>query len=219
MADGAVLETAAIVGAVAPAVLAELVETERGRVFPEGLPSPETAALTLYLGVDEAILPSEMCPHVFLGLAEPLEPGGIETVSVSASPAWDGGRAPQGRRALTANAFLRLNGGLPAAADWMRMRESVLSALDDFLPGLRSRSDFCEFRTPAAWHEHTGRPSGAAGYAQGSLPAFLGWQGFPHATPIAGLFVAGDWTFPGCSVAAVLKGARRTVDLLQTSRR
>ncbi len=218
-ADGTVLEAPAVVAAVAPAVLAEFLGADCGRAFPEGPPAPETAALTLYLGVDEAILPSEMGSSVLVGLDEALEPGGIETLSVSVSPPWDGGRAPQGRRALTANALLRLEGGMAAAADWMEVGESVLRALDDFLPGLRGRMDYCEFRTPAAWQEQTGRPRGAAGYAQGSLPVFLGWQGFPHTTPIGGLFVAGDWTFPGCSVAAVLEGARRTVGLLEASRR
>ena len=217
MADGTVLEAPAIVAAVAPAVLGDFLGAERGRAFPEGLPAPETAALTLYLGVDGAILPSEMGSHVLLGLDEALEPGGIETLSVNVSPPWDGGRAPQGRRALTVTALLPLDGGLPPGTDWVRVGEAVLSALEDFIPGLRGRMDHCEFRTPAAWQEQNGRPHGAAGYAQGSLPTFLGWQGFPHATPIGGLFVAGDWTFPGCGVAAVLEGARRAADLVPTS--
>jgi prolycopene isomerase len=145
--------------------------------------------------------------------------GGIDALSVNASPAWDGQRAPRGCRALTVTAFLPLGEGGPAGGDWLQVGERVLHALDAFLPGLRGRMDYCEIRSPAVWQEQTGRPHGAAGYAPGSLPVFLGWQGFPHATPLEGLFVAGDWTFPGGGVAAVTEGARRTVDLLLAHRR
>ncbi len=218
-ADGVVLEASAVVAAVAPGLLAGNLLPDGARAFPQGPPGPDAAVLTLYLGVDEAILPAEMGLQVFLALPTPLDPGRIDTVSISTSPSWDGGRAPQGRRALTVNAYLRLVGGSLPAADWIEAGERVLSTLDDFMPGLRGHLDYCEVRSPVVWQEQTGRPNGAASYARGSLPVFLGWQGAPHATPVPGLFVAGDWTFPGCGVAAVLEGARRTVGLLETARR
>ncbi|HEY7676658.1 MAG TPA: NAD(P)/FAD-dependent oxidoreductase [Candidatus Methylomirabilis sp.] len=218
-ADGALLEARAVVAAVAPGLLAAHLLAEGGRAFPGGPPAPATAAFTLYLGVDEAILPSEMGSQVLVGLPDTLESGGIDALSVSASPAWDGSRAPRGCRALTVTAFLPLRDGGPAGGDWLQVGEGVLSALDGFLPGLRRRMDYCEIRSPVVWQEQTGRPHGAAGYAPGSLPVFLGWQGFPHRTPLGGLFVAGDWTFPGGGVAAVTEGARRTVDLLLAARK
>ncbi len=218
-ADGAVLQAPAVVAAVAPILLTGQLLPEGARAFPGGPPTPTAAALTLCLGVDEAIVPAEMGPHVLLDIPEALEPGEIDALSVSASPPWDGSRAPKGCRALTVNAFLPLRDGGLAAADWLQVGERVLNALDDFMPGLRGRMDYCEVRSPVLWQEQTGRPYGAPGYAAGSLPVFLGWQGYPHAMPIAGLFVAGDWTFPGGGVAAVAEGARRTVDLLLARRR
>jgi prolycopene isomerase len=218
-ADGTLLEARAVVAAVAPGLLAGHLLAEGGRALPGGPPAPAAAAFTLYLGVDEAIVPSEMGSQVLLGLPETLGSGGIDALSVSASPVWDGQRAPRGCRALTVTAFLPLNEGDPAGGDWLQLGERVLNALDGFLPGLRGRMDYCEIRSPAVWQEQTGRPFGAAGYAPDSLPVFLGWQGFPHATPLEGLFVAGDWTFPGGGVAAVTEGARRTVDLLLAHRR
>jgi len=219
-ADGALLEARAVVAAVAPGLLAaQLLAEEGARAFPGAPPAPAAAAFTLYLGVEEAVMPSEMGSHVLLGLPETPEAGGIDALSLNVSPVWDGNRAPRGRRALTVTAFLPLREGGPAGEDWLQLGERVLTLLDGFLPGLRRRMDYCEMRSPAIWQEQTGRPYGAAGYAPDSLPVFLGWQGFPHATPLEGLFVAGDWTFPGGGVAAVTEGARRTVDLLLAHRR
>lgn len=218
-ADGAVIEARAVVAAVAPSVLAGSLLPEGGRALPGGGPAPEAATLTLYLGVAEAILPAEMGAHLFLSLEKPLEPAGIETLAISTSPPWDGGRAPKGRRAVTANVCVPLRAGALPPVDWAQAGEAVVRALDDFIPGLQGHLDFCEVRSPLVWQEQTGRPLGTAGYARASLPTFLGWQGVPHATPVPGLFVAGDWTFPGFGVAAVVEGARRTVGLLEASRR
>lgn len=218
-AEGQALEAPRVVAAVPPATLVGTLVPGEGRVLAEPPPSPETATLTLYLGVDEAILPMELGTHLFLDLPSPREPWGIRSLSVSTSPAWDGGRAPQGRRAVTVNAFIAPSDGEPPGGDWLPVGEAVLAILEDFMPGLRGRLDYCEFRTPLAWQEHTGRPRGAAGYPLASLPAFLAWHGHPHATGIGNLYVAGDWTFPGCSVAAVAQGARRTVDLILARRR
>jgi phytoene dehydrogenase-like protein len=218
-ADGAVLEAPAVVVTVAPGLLAGHLLPERAEAFPDGLPGPATAALTLYLGLDEAILPSEMGPQVLLGPGASLEPGGIETLSISTSPAWESSRAPLGRRALTVTAYVPLAEGSLPAVDWTRTGQRVLDALEDLIPGIRRHLDYCEVRSPLVWQEQTGRPSGAAGYTHRSLPVFLGWQGVPHGTRVSNLFVAGDWTFPGCGVAAVVEGARRTVGLLEASRR
>ncbi len=218
-ADGDVLEAPALVVAVAPSLLAGSLLPEGSRAFPEGVPAPEAATLTLYLGVAEAILPAEMGAQLFLGLEKPLEPAGIGTLAISASPPWDGGRAPRRRRAMTVNAYLPLGAGVLPPLDWAQVGEAVLGALDDFIPGLQGHLDFREVRSPLDWQEQTGRPLGTPGYARASLPTFLGRQGVAHRTPVPGLFVAGDWTFPGCGVAAVVEGARRTVGLLEAARR
>jgi phytoene dehydrogenase-like protein len=217
-AEGETLEAPLVIAAVAPAVLAGTLLPEGARAFPEGLPTPSAATLTLYLGVDETALPAELGTHVLVGLNAPVAPGGIETLALSVSAPWDGGRAPQGQRALTVDACVPLIGLEPPVADWMAVADGVLAALDDFMPGLRGRLDFCEVRTPPAWQEITGRPHGAFGYAPESLPVFLGWSGLPHRTPIGGLYVAGDWTFPGSGLADVLEGARRTANLLAADR-
>ena len=218
-ADGGVLQAPAVVAATGPSLLARSLLPEGSRAFPDGVPAPEAATLTLYLGVAEAILPAEMEAQVFLGLEKPLEPAGIGTLAISTSPAWDGGRAPRGRRAMTVNGYLPLRAGALPPLDWAQVGEAVLGALDDFMPGFQGHLDFCEVRSPVVWQEQTGRPAGTPGYARASLPTFLGWQGVSHATPVPGLFVAGDWTFPGYGVAAVVEGARRTVGLLEAARR
>ena len=218
-ANGFVLEAPAVVAAVAPMLLAGHLLQDGARLFPGGIPTPHAAAFTLYLGLDEAIVPAEMGPHLLLRLPRALEPGGIDALSLSTSPPWDGSRAPRGRRALTVNAFLPPRDIEMGGVDWLQMGERILNALDDFLPGLRGRMDYCEVRSPVNWQEQTGRPYGAAGYLRGSLPMVLGWQGFPHRTPVPALFVAGDWTFPGGGVAAAVEGAQRTLDLILAARR
>ena len=218
LADGSVVEAPVVIGAAPPATLSGELLADGARGLPEGSPPPQSGRLTLYVGVDEAVLPSELAATAFIALPDPLEPGGIDSLALSVSPFWDGGRAPQGRRALTLDAMVRPTGLDAAAVDWMERADGVLGALDHFIPGLRGRLDFCEVRTPVAWQELTGRPSGATAYAPEAVPVFLGWQGFPHRTPLPWLFVAGDWTFPGSSMAAVLQGAQRTVDLLAGGR-
>ncbi|MGL4649380.1 MAG: phytoene desaturase family protein, partial [Caldilineaceae bacterium] len=61
-------------------------------------PADGWGAFMVYVGVDEGALPDAFLHHQVIA-REPLGEG--NSVFISASPAWDGGRAPYGMRALT----------------------------------------------------------------------------------------------------------------------
>jgi phytoene dehydrogenase-like protein len=164
----------------------------------------------LYVGIDDAILPSHLPLHHQVVVGEPM--GNGNTVFLSLSPAWDEGRAPVGRRALTLSTHTELDG-------WWELHEHdrqgyqvrkqayaerVLAAAEVAVPGLRDAADLILPGTPVTFQRFTRRLWGwVGGFPQTNLACT--WA--PRLA--RGLWLVGDSIFPGQSVPAVSMGGLR----------
>jgi len=161
----------------------------------------------LYLGVDERALPAGVAP--FLQVTDVARDGGPTPVHdggnllISISPAFDPGRAPAGKRAITVSTHVDAGTWLDIAerpADYAaakaRMTERLLGQMERLLPDLRSGLDVVMAGTPRTFERYTRRAGGTAG----GFPQTVANANFAapsHRTDIAGLFLAGDTVFPG----------------------
>jgi C-3',4' desaturase CrtD len=173
-------------------------------------PEDSWGAFMVYAGFDEAIVPPDLPLHHQVIVREPLAEG--NTIFLSLSPAWDMGRAPASRRALTLSSHTRL-------APWWRLFEEnraayeaqkevytgrILAAAETVLPGLRQAADLILPATPVTFRRFTRRDWGwVGGFPQTHL--FRAWP--PRLLP--GLWLVGDSIFPGQSTAAVAMGGMR----------
>lgn len=152
---------------------------------------------------------------------EPLGEG--NTTFLSFSGATDSRRARGGGRAVTVSTHTDVarweraarDGTLPALR--MRYERRLRAALECVVPGAPDRADVLEAATPLTFERYTGRERGlVGGVPQTPRNATLGAIG--HRTPIRGLYLCGDTTFPGQStVGATLSGfnaARAALDPL-----
>jgi C-3',4' desaturase CrtD len=167
-------------------------------------------AFMLYVGLDGGVVPADFPLHHQVVLREPM--GNGNTVFLSLSPVWDGGRAPQGRRTLTLSTHTELEGWWDLhehdRAGYETRKEAyverVLSAAEVALPGLRDAADLVLPGTPVTFQRFTRRLWGwVGGFPQTSLTRAWG----PHLAP--GLWLVGDSVFPGQSVPAVSLGGLR----------
>lgn len=173
-------------------------------------PAEGWGAFTVYAGVDEAALPADFPLHHQVIVREPLGEG--NTAFLSLSPAWDKGRAPTGKRALTISTHTDLK---PWWTTYAQDRshyeqrkqvytERLLAAAERAMPGLRSSVDLVLPGTPVTFQRFTRRAWGwVGGFPQTSL--FRAWG--PRLLP--GLWMVGDSIFPGQSTAAVALGGLR----------
>lgn len=178
-------------------------------------PQDGWGAFMVYVGVDGAAIPADFPLHHQVVVREPLAEG--NTVFLSLSPDWDGGRAPAGRRALTLSTHTRLGSwwdlfeqdrsAYEARKD--AYVERMLEAASLALPGLRDAAGLVLRGTPVTFQRFTRRDWGwVGGFPQTSL--FRAWG--PRLAP--GLWMAGDSIFPGQSTAAVALGGLRVASAL-----
>jgi phytoene dehydrogenase-like protein len=167
-------------------------------------------AFMLYVGLDGAVAPEAFPLHHQVVLGEPM--GNGNTVFLSLSPEWDGGRAPRGGRALTMSTHTELEPwwdlyGRDREGYNTRKRaytERILAAAEVALPGLRDAAILILPGTPVAFQRFTRRAWGwVGGFPQTSLLRVWG----PRLA--AGLWMVGDSVFPGQSVPAVALGGLR----------
>jgi C-3',4' desaturase CrtD len=215
-ADGDALAADAVVANLTPESLALLDD-----FFPGGksgvLLSSGWSAFMLYLGVDAPLFESVGADHLQI-IAPEGELGECRSLFVSASPAGDAGRAPEGQRAVTVSSHTRPERWFEARRQGHLAYESLkqeytdraLSLLCEQLPEARGTIRSVMAATPCSWEAWTGRRHGlVGGYAQSSLFDVRG-----PATAYTNLFLVGDSIFPGQSLPGVVTGARRTVELL-----
>ncbi|HEX8098379.1 MAG TPA: NAD(P)/FAD-dependent oxidoreductase [Pyrinomonadaceae bacterium] len=136
----------------------------------------------------------------------------------SASPGWDGARAPAGKRAVTVATFTE-------ASQWFSFHEdeaeheeqdqsfleSIWGRLHAALPELGDSVEVIETATPRTFYESTRRKLGMVGGVGQSLDVF-GANALTHRTHIPNLFMVGDSVFPGNGVAAVTHSALIAAD-------
>jgi C-3',4' desaturase CrtD len=193
-----------------PAPLRERLKAARGR-----------GAYLLYLGADEEAV--RRLPSARLLALDSWQEG--ETYDAtraqfmfSASPEWDGERAPAGKRAVTV--ALQTD-----AADWFayhtdesehetqdqQMLEACWARLHAALPELGAGVEVIDTATPRTFYEQTRRKLGMAGGIPQTL-ANSGANAFTHRTPFPNLYMVGDTVFPGNGLAAVTQSALIAAD-------
>lgn len=215
-ADGDALATDALVANLTPESLDILDEFRpAGEQF-----APQSdgwSAFMLYLGVDASLFDHVGADHLQIVASEG-ELGECRSLFVSASPAGDAGRAPEGQRAVTVSTHTKPERWFEALRQGREAYEvlkkeytdRVLALLYEQLPEARGAIRSMTAATPHSWQQWTGRHRGlVGGYAQTSL---FGVRG--PATKYTNLFLVGDSIFPGQSLPGVVTGARRTVELL-----
>jgi C-3',4' desaturase CrtD len=204
----------------ANAVVANLTPWNVARLMGEGAlrrlsnlpPRPRNGwgAFVVYVGLDGSVVPDDFPLHHQIVVREPLAEG--NTVFLSLSPAWDTGRAPQGRRALTLSTHtdlapwwdLHKNDPSAYEAHKAAYTQRVLAAAEIALPGLRDAASLILPGTPITFQRFTRRQWGwVGGFPQTSLLRAWG----PRLAP--GLWMVGDSIFPGQSTAAVALGGLR----------
>jgi phytoene dehydrogenase-like protein len=168
----------------------------------------EVGTQMLVLALPEAEVPSALSGHCFV-VRRPAEEARGENlclVRLAPLPA-DGGT--DGLRALAVSRFLEAEarGGKEDPGG------ELLAALEELIPGARERAVNPQTFGAATLGEYWGRPGGAVRYAPESRN-WLGQRGAPHEVGWPGLFVVGDWTFPGRLIADVVEGATEVADTL-----
>ncbi|MCO6452292.1 MAG: FAD-dependent oxidoreductase [Caldilineales bacterium] len=180
-------------------------------------PADGWSAFMVYVGLDEDALPFNLALHHQIIRGRPLAEG--NTLFLSLSPAWDTGRAPQGRRALTISTHTDLRPWWDlfehdrSAYEQRKATytEKILRAAEQVLPGLRDASDLALPGTPVTFQRFTRRAGGwVGGFPQTNL--FRTWG--PRLAP--DLWMVGDSIFPGQSTAAVALGGLRVAHGIAT---
>jgi C-3',4' desaturase CrtD len=172
-------------------------------------------AFVLYLGIDQASIPSGESLHHQIIRREPLGEG--NSIFVSISPEWDKTRAPMGKRALTISTHTNFEKWWYAyekdPEQYNKMRDEytqlILNNCQTIIPGIRESIDLLLPGTPVTFQRFTRRAWGWVG-------------GFPQTTLLNGwgprinknVWMVGDSIFPGQSTAAVALGAKRIADII-----
>lgn len=201
-------------------VIANLIPWNIGPLLGEAAPNklrqlPERpqsgwGAFMVYVGLDEAMVPPDFPLHHQLLSREPLGEG--NSLFLSLSPAWDRGRAPAGKRALTISTHTDLTPWWELfqhdpegyAIRKQTYCERIMASAEKVLPGLRDAAALILPGTPVTFQRFTRRAWGwVGGFPQTSL--FNLWG--PRLLPA--LWMVGDTIFPGQSTAAVALGGIR----------
>lgn len=215
--DGARIACDAVVAALPLAAVAaaspSLAATDRGAAYRARIASgaQRWGAFTVYCGLPPGVVPDDAVLHHQIAgpYGTPLGEGA--TAFVSFSPAQDAARARNGGRAVTISthtdvarwerAYARGND----AALKAEYRTRLLAALDRVLPGAAASATLVECGTPATFERYTGRPRGLVGGTP-QTPRTANLRAFGHRTPVRGLYVCGDGTFPGQSTVGAMLG-------------
>ncbi len=175
-----------------------------------GIPQPGWGAFMLYIGLDNAQLPSDLALHHQVIYQEPLAEG--NSIFMSLSPEWDQERAPIGKRAITISTHTQLqpwwdlfeNNKAAYEERKAQYTEKILMVGERVIPKLRESAELLLPGTPISFKRFTRRAWGwVGGFPQSSL--FCTWG--PNLAP--GLWMVGDSIFPGQSVPAVMLAGLR----------
>jgi C-3',4' desaturase CrtD len=169
-------------------------------------------AFMVYAGLAPGAIPdsAELHHQVVLDPTRPLGEGNSAFISLSAPG--ERGRARDGGRALTLSTHTDValwervarDGGLEELR--ARYVARLLRSLERCFPGATRSATLIDSATPLTFRRYTGRSRGLVGGAP-QLPASATLGAFSHHSPVRGLFLCGDTTFPGQStVGASLSG-------------
>jgi C-3',4' desaturase CrtD len=215
LADGRTLRTACVISALPIFDTIDLCDALQGtRIARRAAAFPQRwGAFTVYCGVPAGAIPDALALHHQLVADDAIRLGETNSTFISLSAPAELGRAPAGGRAITISTHTD-------AALWERAvrdgsyaslrteyERALLAALERVAPGAAQRADVIENATPLTFAHYTGRRRGLVGGLP-QTPAFANLRALSHRTPVRGLFLCGDTTFPGqSSVGASLSGS------------
>jgi phytoene dehydrogenase-like protein len=164
-------------------------------------------AFLIYLGMDESTAQKLSADH-FLAVTDWQHDPETTQFMFDVAPAWDP-RAPKGKRAVTVSTFTEPTQWFAFHEDEAEHEAQDQAALEAWwprihavMPELGSGVEVIDTATPRTFYDTTRRKLGMVGGIGQSLDAF-GTNGFSHRTSLPNLYIVGDTTFPGLSVAAV----------------
>ncbi len=181
-----------------------LTETESKLVDRAEAQAEMWGAFTMYLGIDERILPDDAQPYEQVTNLNVHDDTG--NLLISTSPSWDQSRAPQGKRAITvsthvnAKKWMQLASERGAYAEAKRvMEEQLLEQIERVFPKIKQGIEVQLSGSPRTFKRFTLRDGGTVGGFPQTLAA-ANFKAPSHRTDVAGLFLAGDTIFPGQGV-------------------
>ena len=182
-----------------------------------------SGAFVIYLGVDQAAIPTDCPPHLQFLYNYDGPIGENNSLFVSVSRPGDG-RAPEGKATIIASSFTdpqvwwerageQEHGGAGEQtylAMKQRYTEQAIARLGQFFDLRQSHILHQEAATPRTFARFTGRDRGAVGGIGQRLSTF-GPFGFANRTPIPHLWLVGDCAHPGEGTAGVSYSALTVV--------
>ncbi len=213
LADGEAIRADVVVADVPPGILdGTLLPPRRGwfrrRPPRTGAWSPRLVTEAVLLSVPARLLPSELGGLCLIVPDAGRPPRDENLIFARNARARDADWAAEERRCLTIGRFI------PSPREQDEPREAgLLEAPERVAPGVAEAADYREILQPTDLAAVWGRPAAAAAYVEAGR-SWLGRRGAAHRTVWPGLFVVGEWTYPGRSLPNVAEGAMRVADLI-----
>jgi len=190
--------------------MAPLLESENSSYFQKEAEKYQQAWGAITLGIATAdTYPGNMPLHHQLHLSEgeSVPFAKSDSVFVSMSQKGDTKRAPEGQRVLNVSChtepdtWYALNGEYDSAKK--TTEEFILTVLEKKLPGFsRSAIQTVHTATPVTWENWVFRKKGrVGGIPQSMARSLLDWTS--NKTPLEGLYLCGDTTYPGQGIPGV----------------
>jgi phytoene dehydrogenase-like protein len=168
------------------------------------VPYPNSV-FSVFLGVKESCLPSQMGHKVFF--LPSINNGKEQTgpLFIALSPREDSGRAPEGCRAMTVFHYISSQGwnkGVGYIKNKEQMQEKIISVLQGLIPFLDEGLCYCESATPLTYEKFTARPGGIVNSVSQTVD-IVGNRALSEFTCYRDLFLISDCTSPGLGVEGI----------------
>jgi C-3',4' desaturase CrtD len=168
-------------------------------------------AFVVYCALPPGVVPDDLPSHHQLVASYDAPLGEANSSFLSVSGADEPQRARSGGRAVTLSTHTDV-------ARWERAHRdgsdatlraaytrALLASLDRVVPGASGRAVFVESATPNTFARYTARRRGLVGGLP-QTPETATFGAFTHRTPVRGLYLCGDTTFPGQSTVGTALG-------------
>lgn len=129
----------------------------------------------------------------------------------------DSSLAPSGEHVVIVKAVAPREVGAAPPIDDHRLAERMLELTEQVLPGLRGHVTYVEEAeprsAPGSTHRYPLRRLGPI-YGWANSPRWAGGRRLPQRTPVAGLYLAGQWTQPGHGINTVMQSGVQAAQLV-----
>ncbi|MCP8970714.1 FAD-dependent oxidoreductase [Ectobacillus ponti] len=166
---------------------------------------PQWGAFTLYMSLEESVVPEDAPLFQQVLLSEEGEMAEGEHLFLSLSHSEDRLRAPEGYRTLTVSTHIDLQPWQERSTyDELKeqLTEKMLRGVRTVMPRLDEGLVHLIPGAPRAWERYTSRPLGGVGGLPQTLQNAL-FQSVSHRTSLPGLWLCGDTVFPGAGTIGV----------------